>query len=82
MQDRLDRFIASTFGNKEKASPEDIKVASEVFIKQNTYELVDPLDVKKKIDELKPYLSNKTKKRVFLLFFNSQQFDLHKNSIV
>lgn len=53
LQERLDKFIASTFGNKEKANPEDIKVASEVFIKQNTYELVDPLDVKKKIDELR-----------------------------
>lgn len=53
LQDRLDKFIAGTFGNKEKANPEDIKVASEVFIKQNTYELIDPLNVKEKIEELR-----------------------------
>ena len=60
LQDRLDKFIASTFGNKEKASPEDIKNASEVFIKQNTYELVDPLDVKKKIEDLRTEIDNFT----------------------
>ena len=60
--ERLDKFIASTFGNKEKASPEDIRVATETFLKQQRYEIVDPLDIKKRIDELQDEIDEFTSK--------------------
>lgn len=50
--ERLDKFIASTFGSKEKANPTDLAVASEAFLKQQRFELVDPLGIKEKIDAL------------------------------
>lgn len=50
--ERLDKFIASTFGNKEKADPKDLAQATETFLKQQRYELVDPLKIKDEIDKL------------------------------
>ena len=51
-EERLDKYIASTFGNKEKADPKDLAVATETFLKQQRYEMIDPLKIKNEIDGL------------------------------
>lgn len=52
LEERLDKMIESNYGSKDKADPELIKKQTEIFLQQNTYELVDPLDIKKEIDKL------------------------------
>ena len=52
LEERVDRFISSTFGSKDKANAEEIKLASETFMKQNSYSLIDPLNIVKEIEKL------------------------------
>lgn len=50
VEQRADKFIESMFGSKEKATGQDAITAREAYIKQNTYEVVDPINL---IDEIK-----------------------------
>jgi len=47
-----DSYISSLFGNKDKVNAEDINKSRNLYIEQNTMELVDPLNAKEKIEEL------------------------------
>ena len=53
LEDRLDTFIQSNFGSKDKADPAALKEVSENFVKQNTYILVDPLGIRDEITKLR-----------------------------
>lgn len=62
LEERLDKFIESNYGSKDKADPELIKQQSEIFREQNTYTLVDPIELKKEIikleDEINDFSTN------------------------
>lgn len=49
----LSKFLSDNFGSKEKTDAEAIQKATEQFIQNNTYVLVDPLKLKKKIESLR-----------------------------
>ena len=47
------------YGSKEgKTNTADFEKAKKDFITANSYDLVDPLGIKKKIDKLEEYISN------------------------
>ncbi|WP_068986640.1 hypothetical protein [Lysinibacillus xylanilyticus] len=49
---KLETYLVNILGNKEKQSPEAVKLHTETFMKRNEYELIDPMNVKKKIEAL------------------------------
>ena len=52
-EEKLERFVANAITNaKEKTNSEDLQKLTEVFKKQNTYELIDPIGIEKEIKEL------------------------------
>ena len=57
LEERVDRFISSTFGSKDKANNEEIKLATETFMKQNSYSLIDPLNIVKEVERLEEEIS-------------------------
>lgn len=59
LERRLEAYITSLYGDKEtKTDLEKVKKAEAEFIKQNTYELIDPLGIQKKIEELEERISS------------------------
>ena len=59
LDDRADKYIEAIYGSKEiKTNTDDIKKAKEDFIKANQYELLNPLDILSKIDELEKTISD------------------------
>lgn len=58
MDERLDKMIEVNYGSKDKADPELIKTATELFLQQHQYELVDPIGIKKAIDELEDEIAD------------------------
>ena len=57
--ERADKFVIDMYGSKEgKTNTADFEKAKKDFITANSYDLIDPLDIKKKIDELEEYVSN------------------------
>lgn len=59
LSERADKFVIDMYGSKEgKTNTADFEKAKKDFITANSYDLVDPLDIKKKIDELEEYVSN------------------------
>lgn len=58
LEKRADQFIASIYGNKEKATGNDALVAREDFKKKNSYELVDPIGILKEINELEKWIAD------------------------
>lgn len=53
LDERLDKYIQSVYGSKEKITPEELDKASKDFKARNEYKLVDPLKIADKIEELK-----------------------------
>ena len=52
LQKNADTYVSSMFGGKDKVDPETIKSAREAWIKANTLDLIDPLDVGSEIKKL------------------------------
>lgn len=54
---RTEQYISSLFGNaKDSQDPEKIKAAENNFRKENKREIVDPLDLRKKADQLQDHI--------------------------
>ena len=53
LDERLDKYIQSVYGSKEKITPEELDKASKDFKARNEYKLVDPLKITDKIEALK-----------------------------
>lgn len=53
LDERLDKYIQSVYGSKEKITPEELDKASKDFKARNEYKLVDPLKIADKIEALK-----------------------------
>ena len=49
---KLETYLINILGNKDKQSPEEVKLHTETFMKRNEYELIDPMNVKYKIEAL------------------------------
>lgn len=49
---KLETYLVNILGNKEKQSPEEVKLHTETFMKRNEYELIDPMNVKKMMESL------------------------------
>lgn len=52
LEDKADRYVAELYSNKDKADSEEVKKAKEFYIKQNSYDLIDPLKLADKIADL------------------------------
>lgn len=52
LERKLENHLNGMFGTKEKIQSEEMERSRAEFIKNNTYELVDPVQVKKTIDAL------------------------------
>ena len=48
----LETYLVNILGSREKASKEDVELHTKTFSERNEYELLDPLDYKKVIEEL------------------------------
>lgn len=57
VEQRADKFIESMFGSKEKATGQDAITAREAYIKQNTYEVVDPINLMNEIKYLETWIN-------------------------
>lgn len=57
VEQRADKFIESMFGSKEKATGQDAITAREAYIKQNTYEVVDPVNLMDEIKSLEAWIN-------------------------
>ncbi|WP_107839377.1 hypothetical protein [Metasolibacillus meyeri] len=52
LPEKLETYLVNILGNKDKQTPEEVKLHTETFMKRNEFELIDPLHVKTKIDQL------------------------------
>nr|WP_197494703.1 hypothetical protein [Solibacillus silvestris] len=53
LPEKLENYLINILGSKEKQSSSDeVKLHTDTFMKRNEYELIDPMQVKKTIDEL------------------------------
>ncbi|MGN7476840.1 hypothetical protein ACTHOQ_03205 [Solibacillus silvestris] len=52
LPEKLENYLINILGSKEKQSPEEVKLHTDTFMKRNEYELIDPMQAKKTIDEL------------------------------
>lgn len=58
LDDRADRYVRELYGSKDKADPDMVREAHQKFLEQNAFSLVDPLDIKSKIEELEKELDS------------------------
>ncbi|MER2152974.1 MAG: hypothetical protein ABS917_02240 [Solibacillus sp.] len=53
LPEKLENYLINILGSKEKqSSSEEVRLHTDTFMKRNEYELIDPMQVKKIIDEL------------------------------
>ena len=57
VEQRADKFVETMFGSKEKATGQDAIVARDGYIKQNTYEVVDPIGIMDEIKSLEAWIN-------------------------
>lgn len=57
VEQRADKFIESMFGSKEKATGQEAITARDAYIKQNTYEVVDPIGLMDEIKSLEAWIN-------------------------
>ena len=59
LEKRADQYVTGIYGSKEgKTNSTDIEKVRNDFLKANSYELVDPIRIKEKIDELEKEIDN------------------------
>ncbi|WP_369355352.1 hypothetical protein [Lysinibacillus capsici] len=49
---KLETYLINILGNKDKQSPEEVKLHTETFMKRNEFEIIDPLNIKQQIEKL------------------------------
>ena len=49
---KLETYLVNILGNKDKQSPEEVKLHTDTFMKRNEFELIDPMNIKKKMEAL------------------------------
>ena len=59
LEKRAEQYVTGLYGSKEgKTNPDDFEKTKQIFIRENTHELVDPLGILEKIDNLEKDISN------------------------
>jgi hypothetical protein len=58
LPEKLETYLRSILGEKDKRSPEDIAMHTKAFDDRNKYELIDPCDISKQIEELEQAITN------------------------
>lgn len=58
LPDKLESYLQSILGEKDKRTVEDIAAHTKAFEDRNKYELIDPCDVAKQIEKLEETISN------------------------
>lgn len=56
LNNAADAYIASTYGSKDKATLAEAKEARDNYIETNKFNLIDPLNCKKVLDELNEFI--------------------------
>lgn len=57
VEEKADKFVESLYGSKEKATGDNAIAAREAYLKQNGYEVVDPIGVMKEIKTLEAWIN-------------------------
>ena len=52
LDEKADKYIVANYGSKEKVDPATLREEEDAYKKRHSYEMVDPMSLKKKIDEL------------------------------
>ena len=55
---KLETYLQSVLGSKEQAKTEDVEFHTKSFTERNEYELIDPLQLKEKIDKMEEEIEN------------------------
>ena len=55
---KLESYLQSILGEKDKRTPEDIATHTKAFEDRNKFELIDPCDITKQIEQLEQSISN------------------------
>lgn len=58
MDERADKYVIGLYGSKEKAQSPEVTAVRDAYVKANTYELVDPINIKAQIDEYQRLISD------------------------
>ncbi len=58
LPDKLEKYLQSILGDKDKRSADDIASHTKAFDDRNKYELIDPCDIAKKISEYEQKIMN------------------------
>lgn len=59
LEKRAEQYVIGLYGNKEgRVDTEDFEKSKKAFIASNTYDMIDPLDIHKKIEELEEEISS------------------------
>ena len=58
MNERADKYVIGLYGSKEKAQSPEVTAVRDAYVKANTYELIDPINIKAQIDEYQRLISN------------------------
>lgn len=57
IEERAEQYVIGLYGSKEKTNTEDFKKAKQDFIESQSYDLIDPLNIYEKIEELEEKIS-------------------------
>lgn len=57
VEQRADKFVETMYGSKEKATGQEAIASREGYIKQNTYEVVDPIGIMDEIKSLEAWIN-------------------------
>lgn len=58
MDERADKYVIGLYGSKEKAQSPEVTAVRDAYIKANTCELIDPINIKAQIDEYQRLISD------------------------
>ena len=58
LMEKLESYLQSILGEKDKRTPEDIAAHTKAFEDRNKYELIDPCDIAKQIEQLEQTITN------------------------
>lgn len=55
---KLETYLQAILGDKGTAKPEEIELHTKTFLERNEFELIDPLELKKRMDQIQDSIDN------------------------
>ena len=52
VENKADNYVAEIYGNKDSNNTADIEAARKGYVDAQSYELIDPINIKKEIEKL------------------------------